>query len=80
MCNLARSVQERKADLERQIAEKKAKLNRLNAMEREKERKARTKRLIELGAATESVIGPVPKDELDRWITFLKAHKGEWQR
>jgi hypothetical protein len=51
-----KSNQEKIEELERKIQANKATINRLKNMEKEKERKARTKRLIESGAVLESVL------------------------
>ena len=52
----------------------------LRAKEKEKERKARTHRLIEIGGAVESVLGrPIEKEELPKLITFLKKQEEKGQ-
>lgn len=60
--------------------EKKEQLNQqvkqLKARKSQEERKARTKRLIEIGAAVESVLNrPIEHDELPKLIDFLKTQE-----
>lgn len=60
--------------------EKKEQLNQqvkqLKARKSQEERKARTKRLIEIGAAVESVLNrPIEHDELPKLIDFLKIQE-----
>lgn len=58
------------------LEEKKEQLN-----QQVKQLKARTKRLIEIGAAVESVLGrPIEKDDLPNLIKFLKDQedRGRW--
>lgn len=53
----------------------------LKAAQSQQARKARTKRLIEIGAAVESVLGrPIEKDDLPNLIQFLKDQedRGCW--
>ena len=62
------------------LEEKKEQLNQqvkqLKARKSQEERKARTKRLIEIGAAVESVLGrPIEHDELPKLIDFLKTQE-----
>lgn len=48
----------------------------LKARKSQEERKARTKRLIEIGASVESVLGrPIEHDELPKLIDFLKTQE-----
>ena len=48
----------------------------LKARKSQEERKARTKRLIEIGAAVESVLNrPIEHDELPKLIDFLKTQE-----
>lgn len=65
--------------------EKKEQLNQqvkqLKARKSQEERKARTKRLIEIGASVESVLGrPIEKDDLPNLIKFLEdqENRGRW--
>ena len=62
------------------LEEKKEQLNQqvkqLKARKSQEERKARTKRLIEIGASVESVLGrPIEHDELPKLIDFLKTQE-----
>ena len=62
------------------LEEKKEQLNQqvkqLKARKSQEERKARTKRLIEIGAAVESVLNrPIEHDELPKLIDFLKTQE-----
>lgn len=62
------------------LAQKKARLDALRHRENEKERKARTKRLIEIGASVESVLGrPIEKEDLPKLIAFLKTQEERGQ-
>ena len=67
------------------LEEKKEQLNQqvkqLKARKSQEERKARTKRLIEIGASVESVLGrPIEKDDLPNLIKFLEDQedRGRW--
>lgn len=67
------------------LEEKKEQLNQqvkqLKARKSQEERKARTKRLIEIGASVESVLGrPIEKDDLPNLIKFLEdqENRGCW--
>ena len=67
------------------LEEKKEQLNQqvkqLKARKSQEERKARTKRLIEIGASVESVLGrPIEKDDLPNLIKFLEdqENRGRW--
>lgn len=75
----AKSTDERIAELEKSIQSKKAQLKRLRNLEKEKERKARTKRLIEIGGVVEHVLGkPVTADDLPKLqaaLEFLEKNK-----
>lgn len=54
----------------------KARKQALVAKNKEKERKARTHRLIEVGGAVESVLGrPIPKEDLPKLIAFLQSQE-----
>lgn len=62
------------------LREKKAKLvaqeKKLLAKEKEQERKARTKRLIEIGGAVESVLGkPIEKEDIPKLISYLQSQE-----
>lgn len=66
------SIKEQRAKLQEKIAALQAREKTLAAKEKEKERKARTKRLIEIGAVVESVIGhPIEKDKLENFKLWL---------
>jgi len=68
---------------EERLAKNKQKQERLKQEERkiksqmvQNERKARTRRLIEIGGAVESVLGrPIEKEDLVRLIGFLKQQE-----
>lgn len=67
-----KTVEEQIADLQKRQAQLKAREQKLKAKMKEQERKKRTKRLIEIGAAVESVLGePIPKERLPLLIDFL---------
>lgn len=63
--------------LEQQIEELKARKQKLVNQEKEKERKERARRLIELGATVESIIGTKTADEFTEWMkkTFKEYKK-----
>lgn len=77
---------EQKKDHEEQLdREKKEQLNQqvkqLKARKSQEERKARTKRLIDIGASVESVLGrPIEKEDLPNLIKFLEdqENRGRW--
>lgn len=53
-----------------------AKIRRKKAMYAEQERKARTKRLIEIGAVVEGVLGhPITKEDLPKLKGFLETQE-----
>lgn len=67
--------------LQKKQAQLKAQEKKLKAAQSQQARKARTKRLIEIGAAVESVLGrPIEKDDLPNLIQFLKDQedRGRW--
>lgn len=67
-----RSIDEKIADLQKRQEQLKAKEKALRAKKSQEERKARTKRLIEVGGAVESVLGsPITKEDLPKLIAFL---------
>lgn len=77
----ARPIEERIAELQKKQAELKAQEKKLKAQQNQAERKARTKRLIEIGGAVESVLGrPIEKDDIPKLIAFLKRQedRGGW--
>lgn len=67
-----KSSEERIAELDKRIEQIKAIIQR----EKQAERKARTKRLIEIGGAAESVLGrPFQEGDLQKFINFLKQQE-----
>lgn len=75
------SIDKQLADLEKRKESIIAREKQLLAKKKEKERRARTKRLIEIGAAVESVLGrPIEKNDLPNLIDFLKKQedRGRW--
>lgn len=67
------SIEERIAKLQERQSQLKAQEKALKAKQSGAERKARTKRLIEIGGAVESVLGqPISKEDLPKLIKFLK--------
>lgn len=67
------SIEERIAKLQERQSQLKAQEKALKAKQSVAERKARTKRLIEIGGAVESVLGqPINKEDLPKLIKFLK--------
>ncbi len=71
-----RSIEERIAELQKRQEQLKAKEKALKAKQAQAERKARTKRLIEIGGAVESVLGcPIPKEDLPKLIAFLNQQE-----
>lgn len=66
------SIKEQRAKLQEKIAQLQAKEKALAQKDKLQERKARTKRLIEVGAVVESVVGhPIEKDKLENFKTWL---------
>ena len=75
------TIEERIEKLQKKQAQLKAQEKKLKAAQSQQARKARTKRLIEIGAAVESVLGrPIEKDNLPNLIKFLKDQedRGRW--
>lgn len=71
-----KSIEERLAELDKKEKQIKERKKALLARERQAERKARTKRLIEIGGAVESVLGrPIEKKDLPKLIAFLKQQE-----
>lgn len=60
--------QEKLKKIEEQIANLKARKQKLLNKEKEQERKERTKRLIQLGATVEKVLGTRTADEFNEWV------------
>lgn len=74
------TVEERIEKLKKRQAELKAQEKKLLAQQSQKERKERTKRLIEIGATVESVLGrPITKDELPLLSNFLRQQEERGQ-
>ena len=62
--------------IEEKLAVLQARKRELEAKEKDRARKARTKRLIEIGATVESVLGrEITKEELPAFMEWLKANK-----
>lgn len=75
-----RTVEERIAELQKRQEQLKAQEKALKAKQVQAERKARTKRLIEIGGAVESVLGkPIEKQDLPKLISFLKQQEERGQ-
>jgi uncharacterized protein (DUF2267 family) len=75
-----RTSEERIAELDKRIEQIKAQKKAILAREKQAERKARTKRLIEVGATVESVLGrPIEQDELPKLLNFLKQQEERGQ-
>lgn len=67
-----KTIQERREELKAQIARLQSKAKKLAIKDKAQERKARTKRLIEIGAVVEKVYGnPIEKDMLKYLEKFL---------
>lgn len=72
----ARPTEERIAELDKKIEQIKAQKKAILQREKQAERKARNKRLIEIGGAVESVLGhPIEKEDLPKLINFLKQQE-----
>lgn len=64
------------ATAEERLAKIKEKQAQLKAQEKAKERKLRTKRLIEIGGTAESILGrPFQDDDLQKFANFLKQQE-----
>ncbi len=64
------------AELDKKLAQLQQQKKALLQREKQAERKARTKRLIEVGAAVESILGkPIQKEDLPKLIAFLKQQE-----
>lgn len=75
-----KTVEERIAELQKRQEQLKAQEKALKAKQSQAERKARTKRLIEIGGAVESVLGnPIEKNDLPKLIAFLKQQEERGQ-
>lgn len=72
----AKTIEERIANLQKRQEQLKAQEKALKAKQSLAERKARTKRLIEIGGAVESVLGrAIEKQDLPKLIGFLKQQE-----
>lgn len=70
------NIDERIAELDKRQEQLQARKKKLLAQKNQKERKARTKRLIEIGASVESVLGKsIEKEDLPKLINFLKEYR-----
>lgn len=71
-----KTTEERIAELDKKLEQIKAQKKAIIQKEKQAERKARTKRLIEIGGAVESVLGrPIEHSELPKLIDFLKQQE-----
>lgn len=76
MANERRSIGERIAELQEKQKQLKEQEKKLRAKQSQEERKKRTKRLIEIGAAVESVLNrPIEKEDLPKLVAFLKLQE-----
>jgi len=75
-----RSIDERISELQEKQKQLKEQEKKLRAQQSQAERKARTKRLIEIGATVESVLGnPITKDDLPKLKSFLEQQEQRGQ-
>lgn len=75
-----RTIDEQIKALEEKEQILKARKQQLLAKNREQERKKRTKRLIEVGATVEKVLGrPIEQEELPKLLNFLKQQEERGQ-
>lgn len=66
------SIKEQREKLQAKIAQLQAREKALAQKDKVRERKARTKRLIEIGAVVESVVGhPIEKEKLENFKLWL---------
>lgn len=73
---MASTRREQIEKIDEKLAVLQARKRQLEAQERDNERKARTKRLIEIGGAVESVLGkPIYQEDLPKLIGFLKEQE-----
>lgn len=71
-----KTIEEQLKALEEKEQVLKARKQQLISKSKEKERKERTHRLIEVGGAVESVLGrPITKEDLPKLIAFLKQQE-----
>lgn len=75
-----RPTEERISDIDKKMEQLKAQKRALQARQSKEERKKRTKRLIEVGATVEKVLGrPIEHDELPKLLNFLKQQEERGQ-
>lgn len=76
MATEKRSIDERIAEIQAKQKQLKEQEKRLKAKQSEAERKKRTKRLIEIGGAVESVLGkPIEAEDLPKLVAFLQQQE-----
>ena len=76
MANTNRSIEERISELQEKQKQLKEQEKKLKAKQSQSERKERTKRLIEVGATVESVLGqPITKEDLPKLKAFLEQQE-----
>lgn len=77
--NNLKTAEEKIAALNKRLEQLKAQKKAILAKQKLSERKARTKRLIEIGATVESVVGyPITKEDLPKLIYFLQQYKEKY--
>ncbi len=70
------NLEERIAKLQEKQKQLKAQEKALKARQSQEERKVRTKRLIKIGAAVESVLGrPIEEEDIPNLIAFLHSQE-----
>ena len=73
-----RPTEERIAELDKKIEQIKAQKKAILQREKQAERKARTKRLIQIGAEVEAICGEIT--DLEAWKRYLTQYKVAIQR
>lgn len=80
MAESKNNLQERIEKQEEKIQQEQEKLKQLKSRYQEEERKKRTRRLIEIGATMESILGyEISEERLNRFAEFLKTNKENFQ-
>lgn len=75
-----RPTEERISDIDKKMEQLKAQKRALQARQSKEERKKRTKRLIEVGATVEKVLGrPIEHEELPKLLAFLQQQEDRGQ-
>lgn len=75
-----RPTEERISDIDKKMEQLKAQKRALQARQSAEERKKRTKRLIEVGATVEKVLGrPIEHEELPKLLAFLQQQEDRGQ-